>query len=373
MKYNFKEAQLPKNFAGDFMHQEEKKLAPSGVLNIIGASGVGLSFIARFLAIRTNSIYVDIASLVKPTKKNFFTLLLDELGVKKVTGDDQELLNSCRIKIPEVLQKEKQLLFIFNRFDDLGKEIDAELLSNIRTLRHVAADKISIIFISHKPLYQISENAVSGANLDMFSNFLYFKGYSRQDLKMLIKIFSPELMSKLKKDSKAYVFSGGNYQLFKLLLKSQAKLPRDDVFVNLSLKKIYENLSYSQKKLLQKIVFKNTISEMDQELIDTGLVRENKSGFVLFTELFGDYIKDRSKMKLPFKERKLFRLLKRKEGQVVDKEVLFSQLWNENEQDRATDWALNALIYRLRKNPYFIARGFAIESYKKIGYSLIKK
>ncbi|MBI2597455.1 winged helix-turn-helix domain-containing protein [Candidatus Daviesbacteria bacterium] len=58
-------------------------------------------------------------------------------------------------------------------------------------------------------------------------------------------------------------------------------------------------------------------------------------------------------------------------GNVVSKDEIFTEVWGE-ESENATDWALDALIYRLRKHPFLKAHGYIIESYKKVGYSLIQ-
>lgn len=45
---------------------------------------------------------------------------------------------------------------------------------------------------------------------------------------------------------------------------------------------------------------------------------------------------------------------------------------NYQKSGNATDWALDALVYRLRKHPFLKANGFIIESHKKVDYILIK-
>lgn len=76
-------------------------------------------------------------------------------------------------------------------------------------------------------------------------------------------------------------------------------------------------------------------------------------------------------VRLPVKESKLFKLLRKNLGNTVSKDEIFIEIWNENSEE-ATDWALDALIYRLRKHPFMITNGYIIESHKKIGYTLIQ-
>ena len=65
-------------------------------------------------------------------------------------------------------------------------------------------------------------------------------------------------------------------------------------------------------------------------------------------------------------------------GSVVSKDEIFAQVWPEKSEDVTgksdlpTDWALDALIYRLRKHPFMKANNYIIESQKKVGYTLIQ-
>jgi len=76
-------------------------------------------------------------------------------------------------------------------------------------------------------------------------------------------------------------------------------------------------------------------------------------------------------VKLPAKEKALFSLLKKRLNMVVSKDQIFEHIW-ESDPESASDWALNALIYRLKKNPGFLASGYVIENHKKLGYSMLK-
>ena len=69
----------------------------------------------------------------------------------------------------------------------------------------------------------------------------------------------------------------------------------------------------------------------------------------LFSPLLAQYIKQNSSFKLPVKEYKLFNVLKKNIGKIVTKDEIFQHVWGEDYTE-ASDWALNSLIYRLRKN-----------------------
>ena len=147
--------------------------------------------------------------------------------------------------------------------------------------------------------------------------------------------------------------------------------PLSDSFIRIQLKEIYEFVNYSQRKQLQKIAFRKNIIDVDPYLIHIDLVKKLRDSYELFTPLLTQYILQQVPIKLPVKEAKLFNLLKENLGKTVAKEDIFATIWGNGQYD-VSDWTLNALIYRLRKNLSFIERGFVIENYKKIGYMMMK-
>ena len=74
------------------------------------------------------------------------------------------------------------------------------------------------------------------------------------------------------------------------------------------------------------------------------------------------------------KELNSFKLLRQNMGRTVSKDEIFNVVWDPpaGGPEGATDWALDALIYRLRKHPFMKANNFVIESHKKVGYTLIQ-
>lgn len=371
MKYKFKEGQLNDNFCSKRVLEMRKLLHPSGFFTMLGIPGVGISFFIRFLATRDFAyfIYLDTASLASATKHEFFVALLKELGVTNIPKSEQEMLEEAKKRVKE-LADEKHVIFLFNRFDDLGKEINKILLSNLRTLRHISADNISMIFVTHKPLTDVSEGALQGGNLDMFSNIYYFQPYEKEDLRQLFILHSQDLLEEEGAFDEAYENSGGHYELAKLLLKSKENKAVVQKFINFSLKKIYAGLSYAQKKMVQKIAFDKPLKDVDMLLVQLGYLKEDS---YFFSPLFAEYIRTATMIKLPIKEAKLFQLLKKRIDRLVSKEEIFTALWQEDEQEFGSDWALNSLIYRLRKNPAFKAKGYIIESHKKMGYMLVRE
>ena len=317
----FKESKLGSDFAKSATLKAKKLIASSTSVTVVGMPGMGISMFLRYLACNLpgcNVIHIDINELKKPSKDELLKL--------------KELKN-----LEKLVHKYSRVVIIFNRFDNLQGEFDKQFFGNLRSLRDIDKEKIVMVFSANKPLPKIAPEALSGGNLNMFSKSLFLE-YSDKDLEALVKLNSPNLL-KHKDFGEFLKLAGGHYQFLQLLLKE------DQDAVTLQLKEIYENMDYKERKFLQKH-------------LETA-----------FSPLFADYVKSVMRLRLPVKEAALFKLLKGKLGKLVSKDEIFNELWQD---EVGSDWALNALIYRLRKNPTFVASGYIIESKKKVGYSLIK-
>ena len=91
----------------------------------------------------------------------------------------------------------------------------------------------------------------------------------------------------------------------------------------------------------------------------------------MFTLLLEQHLQTKRSQVLPPKEKALLGILQKNAPDFVSKDVLIEQLWN-NSRDGGSEWALTALLYRLRKHPSFIASGNTIVTYKKRGYALVE-
>lgn len=166
--------------------------------------------------------------------------------------------------------------------------------------------------------------------------------------------------------------SGGHHSLLQNLIRCQSlDNPLGDPMVNLMIKELYGSLNYKRQKELEAIVAGKNTKQVDNYLVDIGLVGTDKSSYHLFTPVLQNFIVKNSKTKLPSKERRLFTLLKKNVGKVVPKDEIIEYVWGKDWED-VSDWALNSLVYRLRKNKTFQDSGYSIESHKSDGYSLQK-
>lgn len=362
--YKFIEGQLGSGFARDKLEDFKRLINTSTSFITMSMPGVGASYFLKYLACQdfAHFIHVDLYELPTLSLHEFYKLLLEETGGKTKGKTDEELFRKTKMLLKELAGKNDKIVLIFSRFDQLRKEFDENFLSNLQSLTTINPGKIVLIFTAIKSLSEISPDAVTGGNLTFYSKGLYFKPYAEDDLKALLKMEGEPIPSSSTLDE-LIKLSGGHYQLLKILLNSQKEQLILDQFVKLQMKGLIDYLNYHQRKQVQKLALGKRLQDIDEYLLGVGMIKDRE----LFTPLLTEYIKQNISIKLPPKEAKLFRLLRNNMGKVVGKEEIFNALWLNGE---GSNWALDALIYRLRKHPFIKNQGYIIESHKKVGYTL---
>ena len=373
---NFKEAKLGSNFCKNQVAEVKRLIDSSNSFAVVGLPAMGISIFLMYLATRgfAKFVHIDINELPVLDRVGLFRLLVRELNGKANLQTEQDLLESCKKGLEKLTREQPKVVIIFNRFDRLKDEFNQNFFANLRSLRDIDKAKIVMIFAANKPLIRQTPEALTGGNLNMFSKTYYLKPYSQEDLGRLIKLNSTNLKMNNEKFKRALRLCGGHYQLLQLLLKSDLSIDKflDDLAIKLQFKELNEYLDNNQCKQLQKIALGKKVTNLDQYLVDVGYVIKDKNGqYRIFTPLLLEYIKSNLRLKLPVKEAQLFSLLKSHEGRTVSKDEIFATI-GPDQEGGASDWALNALVYRLRKNPTFTTKGYLIENHKKIGYTLIK-
>lgn len=372
MKHHYREIKLGPSFTKDSIEQIKGLIDKSVPIVVAGMPGVGVSTFLRYLSTKdfAHFIYIDTFNLTSLFKKELFNELLKQLDGRINSDSETQILEECQNILAKLANKSR-VVIIFNRFDQLKKEFDNILLSNIRSLRMVNPDKITFIFTGNRPYSDILPKDITSDNFHILNKTVYLKPFSMKDLKELLTITvkTPHDNNFIEK---ALTLSGGHYQLLQLFLKSESlEDPLLDRFIKYQLKELIDFVNYPQKKIIQKIAFGKDVNYVNPYLIDIGLVIKNKRGYKLFTPLLQEYLLKNIPLRLPKKESKLFKLLLRNIESIVSKDEIFQTVWKDAPED-ATDWALNALIYRLRKNPGFASSDYIIENLKKEGFILYK-
>jgi DNA-directed RNA polymerase subunit F len=344
----------------------------STTTSVIGIPGVGISIFLKHLAAQPfgYSIYIDIFGLPGLTSKEFFKELLTKLGGESDTQNESEIVAECRLLLKRLTEKNEKVIIYFGGFDQLKKSFNQEFFHQLRSLRNINQKKVIFIFgICRRIDSLVSENLID-TDLNMLSSIYYLKPYTDEDIRYILSIYGPKTSNE--ELQKALALSGGHFQFLQLLLRSERLHdPLNDPFIKLSLRNIYQHLTYQQKKVLKKIALQKSANVEDDYLINVGLVKRVGDTYEIFSPLFEQFLNKQTSWKLPAKEARLFKILKQNAGKTVPKDKIFNHVW-ENDAEKASDWALDALIYRLRRHPAFIAKNYIIENHKKQGYSLLK-
>lgn len=380
---NFPEAELGSDFAKEKLSDFKRLIESGQSFTVVSMPGVGVSYFLKYLSCQKFAcfIHIDLYSLPTLSQHEFYRMFFRDLGGKPSAITDEQVFLEIKAKLKKLAEDNTKVVIIFSRFDQLKKDFDANFLSNLQTLISITPGKIVLIFTAVKPIYEIAPEACRGGNLPFYSRILYFRPYSTSDLKRLFLLdhtlkAHPELEEMIAQ-------SGGHNQLLHIFMNSHKKQNLLlDKFVKLQLKDLIDYLDYQQRKQIQKIALGKKVTSaashpelvsgsiIDEYLLGVGYVVETKSNYKLFSPILEEYIKTNLPVKLPVKEARLFKLLRRNMGNIVPKDEIFTEVWGEGGE--TSDWALDALIYRLRKHPFIKAHGYIIESHKKVGYSLIQ-
>mgnify|MGYP001610990581 CR=1 FL=1 len=365
MCYQFQESKLPTDFCKDKVNEIKQLIDNSCCFTVVGMPGMGISTFLKFLATQTFAyfIHVDLYELTSFDKTEFFKLFADQLKVEP---------RNIKKELFRLTKKHSRVVIIFNRFDQLKESFDENLFMNLRSLREVDKEKIVMIFSANKPLYLWSPSSFKNGNLEMYSKIYFLKPYHKKELITLIKLYKPDLDIGGAVLEQYIDLSGGHLQLLQLLIncRRSSNYLQDD-FVKFQIERIVGILSLNERLQLKKILSKPKTPEISELLINYGIIRKVDGNYDFFSSLLREYLQINNLGRLSRFEMRLFNLLKHSMGKVVTKDEIISQVWQDKSSE-TTDWALNALIYRLRKNPRFMNSGYNIESYKRIGYFLTK-
>ena len=340
--------------------KKKKSIEMGQCVTVNGMAGVGISLFLKELCEENFAefYYVDVFALPQLTTPS----LLKELSYLLGNSDSQDYIEEIQKSLKKKIQS-KPVVICFAGFDKLEKNLTKKFFDDLRAIRNTDRSKIIFIFGVCKRLETIIPESVMDSEISMFSKKLYLAPFSPVECTYLLKKYGP------KKDTEKIALSGGHFQLLQLLIQTEFPAnPLNDQFIELCLKNIYSHLTIQQRKVLQKIADEKIPSLIDPYLTNIGIISDKKE---FFSPLFKTFVQNQQSRKIPAKEGKLFRLLKARRGTVVSKTDIFRTVWGENNRE-ATDWALDSLIYRLRKNGTFQKSGYYIESVKKQGYILIK-
>lgn len=335
--------------------------------NLVAMSGVGITFFAQYLETRSKDSFVFINTYEMPefNKDNFYEQLYTKLGGELKTGTEPKIEEiKCLLDL-KVRSSKHKLVLVINRLDRLDKILDQNFFDILRFFKDVDRSKIVMIFVSSRPIVDQYSTKIKDL-FNLASKTVYFKPFSSKDLRQVLKVDGSSSV-----EEAAVALCGGHHNLYNVLSRCQSlDNPLSDSMVELLIKDLCASLPRKMIEELKMITKKGTVPK-DDYLINMGYVLKVKGNFKTFSPLLSEYLTtEEAKSNLPYKEARLFNLLRVHLGKPVTKNQIFDTIW-QNEDGIASEWALNSLVYRLRNHPAFDTKRYIIKSYKKVGYTLL--
>lgn len=352
----------------------KKLISTSTTISVVGMPGLGISLFLKHLpfVLPVHSIYIDVSTLINLSSFDLFKNLLIKLGGRIDSMTEEEIVEQCMEKLQKLTLKNKKVLVCFSSFDQLKNYLSPNFFHNLKSIISTVPGEIILLFGICKRIDSLLSDNHINSDFILLSNIYYLKPYSEEDLVCLLSQYGQKEYGDEQFLKAALSLSGGNFQLLQLILRSERiNDPLNDPFIKLALNNIYQSLSYGQKKTLKKFATYGKYQH-DDYLESLGIIKKGNGKYEFFSSLFEKFVKSQISLKLPVKEAQLFRILKNNLAKVVLKEALFKEVWN-GDAENASDWALDSLIYRLRRNQVFTSKGYVIENHKKQGYVLLKK
>jgi hypothetical protein len=328
--------------------------------NLVAASGVGVTFFVKYLESRLSAafVYVNPYEMHEVTQAAVYSQLARKLDAAEDSG-----LDGIRLAIGQRLESTGTVVLLFNRFDRIRKVVDDQFYDHIRYLRDINRARVVVAFVTTEPLVE-SVSAEASEFMSLVNRTVYFAGYGDEDMQELLAAGG----SRRATDAELRL-AGGHHLLLQVVMGCQdVDNALSDPMVELLVHDLVMGLSPRRRKLLTQCL--GTAREVDDGcLLQTKFVQKD-GVWTAFSPLVDEYVQRVQIKNLPLKEQRLFDLLLSREGGIVSKQVIFDHVWVEDD-GIASDWSLNALVYRLRRHPAFDRKRYEIVSHKKTGYMLV--
>ena len=350
------------NFCKDLRAACLKDIETGLSFNLVALPGAGITFFLKSLSQSDSENYIFINSyeMAQFSRDTFYSQIASKIGVKS----QSKSLEDISRKLVEKSNELGRLILVFNRIDRLNEIIDQNFFDNLRFLRDINRNKINMIFVSSTPIIETYGHQIKDL-LSLITKTEYFKGYTSKDIKEVYTSIDNQ-----KIDNRALKMSGGHLLLLQVLMRCQnLDRPLSDPMVELVVKDLCNNLTVRHKKILSGNRTRYNLPN-DDYLFNQGFLKVQKNNeIIIFSPLLEEYINSQNKQHLPVKEKRLLKILMQNKDKIVLKDTICDYVWSEN-NGIASDWALNSLIYRLRKHAAFDNSNYTIESRKGEGYIL---
>lgn len=297
------------------------------------------------------------------------------------------------------LEKQKTVVFLFDRFEEYIPTVTSAFFANLRALRNRAKYKFSIVFSLYRPLEMALEPEILADFYEFVGgNHIYLQPFDKVTTEFRVKYIEKITKKRVGESVLDEIFSitGGIGKLVKLAVEAVLVQGKPEDLQAFLLQQ------QTMRTALLEIIFSLTPAEQaalrqgkgatEPYLINSGLIKDGVIQIPLLAAFLKDVPEDRkSEQKqivydeqtnsirkgedllsdqLTASEFRLLRFLLQNKDRVVERDELIDAVWGENKSTAGiTDQAVDQLIFRLRRkieedanNPFHLqtvkGRGF---------------
>lgn len=436
MEFEVIEQTYPEDFRADTTRELGEQLNKRHSVVFIGMRRVGISNFLRFFLyhkkirhdfahkLKQLFIPVDLNDLTERSTSAFWVLTLKRV-LDAVESEDFNpkthkyieslfldgiqskdlfiLIENIKKALNRIIAEGSFPTIFFIRFDRITEAASAEFFANLEGVKSSTHDKLSFVFTTSRGLNDISPKVFSHTSLSLAECEIFLKPALERDLRVIcdayIKRFGLRISEEL--ENELIRLTGGYVQYLQLALialnepENSINKARElfdfllgDERIVLQSEELWDGLNEEEKQVMLKAFKGQELSEKELKsgkyLLETGFLVKDKSGFKIFSPLFGNFLGGRptavngekseginNKLELSKKEHLLFSYLKENLGEICEREAIIEAVWAEEEALGVSDWAIDRLVARLRKKIKQEGE-FEIVTVKTRGFKLIE-
>ncbi len=336
---------------------------------------------------------IEASSLSEQTKQQARRLFTESIQLK----DLFVTVDSVQKVINEIVAADRIPVLFLIRFDRLKDAVTPELFSNLQGLKDAAKQKLSYVFTTYRPLYELSPEVFKKSALSVFSKDMSLPPATDQDMQAILNTLQERYRLELSDAQKQFLLelSAGHVQYLQLSMiklhelgavpKTKAELfglLQGHEEIVLQSEELFESLTKQEQEVLLTIKdHKQPDPDATQRaryLWDSGILRGKGAENFIFNPLFADYVSKLHSGKngngdFTKKEHLLFSFLKKHSGELCEREDIIEAVWPEYKDLGVSDWAIDRLVARARAKLKTQNSQYEIVTVITRGYKLVEK
>lgn len=297
----------------------------------------------------------------------------------------------------------------FIRFDRLRDRVTHAFFDNLQGLRDATHHRLAYVFTSFRPLDELAPSVFERKSFTLFSHLMYLKPAQLYDSAVIFEALQKKYQLAIDKQVKDLIIGlcAGHAQYLQLAAIIMAEKKNltaahlketfaADERLMLQSEELWDNLNLEEQRILIGILQKQKLTDQQNKdgayLFTTGYINRDLIGVntakkksVCFSDLFLAYLTHLKEKQInpdktgvngnsefTKKELLLFETLKKKEGEIAEREEIVSVVWSEYSESGVSDWAVDRLVARVRAKLKKQNSPYEIQTVKTRGYKLMR-